>query len=105
MAKQKPEMTEAEEDELRKNPINLFACGHKDCEKLEPMGFEEFKHHLFNAHKLKHDQLKGKKQMMMHMDGNQWYSFNYKWTLEAGLEFSQFTKYARDKDDPMRYED
>lgn len=104
MKKEKPEMTEAKEEELRKNPINLFACGHPDCKKKDSMVFEEFKHHLFSIHGLKSDQLQGKKQMMMHMDGAQWYSYNYEWTLNSGLKFNQFTKQARAKDDPMRYE-
>lgn len=61
MAKQKPEMTESEEDELRNNPINVFQCSHPDCKKLDAMVFEEFKHHLFSVHGLKADQFKGKK--------------------------------------------
>lgn len=104
MAKQKPEMTQEQEDELRKNPINVFLCGCDECKDKDAVGFEEFKHHLFQSHKLKHDQLKGKKQMMMHMDGTQWHSSTYKWTLETGLEFTQFTKHARSLDDPMRFE-
>jgi len=104
MAKQKPEMTESEEEELRKKPINLFSCGHDDCKDKDAMVFEEFKHHLFTQHSLKADQLKGKKQMVMHMDGTQWHSSTYDWTLDSGLKFTQFVKMARAKDDPMRYE-
>ncbi len=102
--KEKPEMTEIEEEELRKNPINIFQCGHADCRKLDAMVFEEFKHHAFAVHGLKSDQFKGKKQMMMHMDGAQWYSSTYEWTLDSGLKFHQFCKMARAKDDPMRFE-
>jgi hypothetical protein len=102
--KEKPEMSETEEDELRKNPVNVFQCGHPDCQKLDAMVLEEFKHHAFSVHGLKSDQFKGKKQMVMHLDGSQWFSSTYKWTLDSGLEFSQFTKMARSKDDPMRFE-
>lgn len=102
MKKDKPEMTEQEEDELRKNPVNVFRCGHKDCDKLQAMVFEEFKHHLFTVHNLKADQLKGRKQMTMHMDGEQWYSSVYDWTLEVGLKFTQSITMARDKGDLMR---
>lgn len=101
MAKEKPEMTAAEEEELRKNPINVFTCSQ--CKDAEGLGFEEFKHHLFDVHSLKADQLNGKKQMMMHMDGAQWYCSTYEWTLETGLKFHQFTKHARSKDDMMRW--
>lgn len=104
MAKDKPQMTEKEEEDLRKNPMNVFSCGHKDCEKLNAMVFEEFKHHLFSVHNLKHDQLKGKKQMTMHMDGAQWHSSVYKWTLDTGLEFTQSITMARAKDDMMRWD-
>lgn len=103
MAKEKQEMTDSEEEELRKNPIHVFTCGHSDCKKLDSMVFQEFKHHLFEVHNLKSDQLKGKKQMMMHMDGQQWFSSQYEWALETGLKFYEFTKMARAKDDMMRF--
>src|ERR1700759_2268511 len=32
MSKQKPEMTEAEEEELRNNPVNVFQCGHPEVD-------------------------------------------------------------------------
>ena len=104
MAKEKPEMSEQEEEDLRRNPINLFQCGHPDCKGKDAVNFEEFKHHLFSAHGLKSDQLKGKKQMVMHLDGAQWYSYQWSWVLDIGLKFDQFTKNTRRKDDPMRYE-
>jgi uncharacterized protein YlaI len=101
MKKEKPEMTETEEQNLRDNPINDFCCSV--CKDAKPMVFEEFKHHLFDVHKIKADQLKGKKQMVMHMDGAQWFSSSYQWELETGLKFTQFTKMARAKDDMMRF--
>lgn len=99
----KDRMSESEENDLRSNPINIFKCGCKECEKLEPMVFEEFKHHLFTTHNLKADQLKGKKQMTMHMDGAQWFSYDYTWTLETGLVFYQHVMMARSKSDQMRF--
>jgi hypothetical protein len=101
---EKPEMTQFEEDELRKNPINVFMCGHAHCFGKDQMVFEEFKHHLFSVHGLKADQVKGKKQMVMHLDGLQYHQSTYEWTLECGLKFNQFIRMARAKDDPMRYE-
>lgn len=102
MKKDKPEMTEKEEEDLRQNPVNVFRCGCKDCKQLDAMVFEEFKHHLFAVHNLKSDQLKGKKQMTLHMDGEQWFSSTYQWTLETGLEFTQSITMARERGDMMR---
>lgn len=99
--KEKPDMTEAEEQELRDNPVNNFHCSV--CKDSEPMVFEEFKHHLFTVHKLKADQLKGKKQMTAHVDAAQWFSSSYQWELETGLKFTQTITMARDKNDFMRF--
>ena len=89
-----------DEEELIKNPVNNFCCGV--CAKKDVMNLSEFKNHLLEVHNLQSDQIKGKKQMVMHMDGTYWYSSNYEWELENGLKFSQFTKNARRKDDFMR---
>jgi uncharacterized protein YlaI len=102
MAKQKPEMTEHEEEELRKKPINNFVCSA--CKDAKPMVFEEFKHHLFTVHEIKADQLNGSKKMVMHLDGTQYHSSVYEWELVTGLKFTQSITMARAKDDPMRYE-
>lgn len=85
------------EEELRNNPINQFTC----CEKT--MIFKDFKEHLSEVHKLKEDQLKGKKSMLMHMDGDYWFSYNWQWELESGLKFTQYTEQVRADDDMMRF--
>lgn len=92
---------EDEENELRKNPINVFRCDV--CKELPDMKFEYFKEHLSSVHKLNPDQLKGTKQMTMHIDFANSYSSTYEWTLESGLKFHQYCENARDKNDPMRY--
>jgi hypothetical protein len=92
-----------DELDLRRNPVNVFQCGCKDCEKIEAMPFNDFKKHLLDVHKLNSDQMKGKKQMTMHMDGSYWFSYNYTWTLESGLVFHQYIRMARDKNDLMRF--
>lgn len=86
-----------EEENLRKNPINQFTC----CEKA--MDLKDFKEHLSSVHKLNPAQLKGKKQMLMHMDGDYWFSWNWQWELETGLKFTQYTMQVRAKDDMMRH--
>lgn len=40
MKKEKPEMTEREEEELRKNPVNVFTCDRADCKGKDPMVLE-----------------------------------------------------------------
>lgn len=83
-------------------PTNVFRCDA--CKDVKEMVFEEFKHHLFTVHNLKADGLKGKKQMIMHMDFATSFSSTYKWTLENGITFHQFVELPRTKDDPMRYQ-
>ena len=39
--------------------------------------------------------------MIVHMDGDKWYSWTYQWELESGLKFTQYTMNARDKNDMM----
>ena len=85
------------EIQLRKNPVNEFTC----CGKTMP--FKEFKDHLTTDHKLNADQLKGKKSMLMHIDGDYWFSYSWQWELETGLKFTQYTIQARSHDDPMRF--
>ena len=95
MAKKEKGMSEAEANELRKNPINEFTC----CDKT--MNFKDFKKHLSEDHKLLPEQMKGKKSMLMHMDGDKWFSWSYQWELETGLKFTQYTMQARSKDGMM----
>lgn len=87
----------AAEEELRKNPINNFNC----CDKV--FAFADFNKHLIDDHKLNPDQLKGKKSMLMHMDGDYWFSYKWQWELETGLKFTQYTEQVRAKDDMMRF--
>jgi hypothetical protein len=92
-----------DEQDLRRNPVNVFQCGHKDCAKLEAIPAKDFQKHLTDVHGITKDQQKGTKRMTMHMDGSYWYSYDYTWTLDCGLEFQQYIKAARAKDDPMRH--
>lgn len=79
--------------------VHLFKCS---CENQTEMKFEDFKKHLADAHGLKSDEdLKGKKEMVCHMDGARWYSSTYKWTLTNGLIFTEFFESSRSKSDLM----
>ncbi len=91
----------AAEKELRENPVNQFKCD--TCKELDSMNFREFKQHLKTEHGVSEENMKGTKSMTMHIDGDFWYSYDYKWTLENGLVFFQHIEQVRDKDDMMRY--
>jgi hypothetical protein len=93
----------ADEAELRRNPVNVFQCGHADCQKIDALVAPLFMKHLLDVHGIAKDQMKGKKQMLAHIDGSYWYSYEYKWTLECGLTFGQYIRAARSKTDLMRY--
>ncbi len=90
-----------DEIQLRQNPVNVFICGHADCEQVPSMPFTDFQKHLIDVHHIGKDQMKGHKQATCHIDGSYWFSWDYKWTLECGLTFHQHTKMARSKDDLM----
>lgn len=96
MSKLKDQLTRKEkEDHLRQNPINAFTC----CGKT--MTFDEFKKHLSEVHKLSTDQMKGRKSMLAHIDGDYWFSSSYQWELESGLKFTQYVEMARNKNSLM----
>jgi hypothetical protein len=76
-------------------PVNQFTCCGASME------FADFKKHLAEVHKLDPKQMKGKKSMLMHMDGDNWFSYNWQWELESGLKFTQYTMQARSKDSMM----
>lgn len=89
---------------MKANPINDFTCEHPQCAQVDTMNFEGFKKHIAEVHGLtSKEDLSGSKAMLMHMDGDYWFSSHYRWTLKSGLQFSQFTKMARDKHDLMRF--
>lgn len=90
----KKKISEAEL-ELRRNPINVFSCDA--CKSEKAMNFDEFKKHLSEVHHLTPEQMKGKKNMLCHLDGDYWFSWDYEWTLECGLKFHQHTMQARTK--------
>lgn len=95
--KRQSKAEQEDERQLHKTPINEFTC----CDKVR--NFKDHKEHLLNDHKLNIDQLQGKKSMLMHMDGDYWFAYNWQWTLESGLIFTQYTKQVRAKDDYMRF--
>ncbi len=79
--------------------IHLFKCS---CEEEKEQSFEDFKKHLSEVHGIKSDEeLKGKKEMIMHMDFAKSYSSTYKWTLNNGHTFTEYFESSRSKKDMM----
>jgi hypothetical protein len=90
-----------DEIELRKNPVNVFSCGHENCKSIEAIPADKIRAHLVEVHGLRPDQFKGKRQMVAHIDGDYWYSYNYEWTLDSGLTLHQYIRLARDEHSRM----
>ena len=97
MKKKTKKSKQEAERQLKENPINVFTC----CEKT--MELKEFQEHLILHHKLTTQQMKGKKSMLAHLDGDYWFSYTYAWELESGLKFTQHIEQVRADDDMMRY--
>jgi hypothetical protein len=84
------------EIELRKNPINVFKCGHSDCEQLKAMTLEDFKKHVQEVHLIDPTKQKIKRNMISHIDGDYWFSYDYNCEFESGLKFRNYTECARE---------
>lgn len=63
-------------------PTNEWWC--QTCNTKEPMNHEGMIEHLKTVHALDTKGLKGKKSMLMHMDGDTWFSYQWEWTLGEG---------------------
>lgn len=94
MSKKKfEESTKKDWEELKKNPINQFKC--KSCNIEGVMSQSDFKKHLLEVHNIdasiKHE---AKKRMILHLDGDYWFSSTYEWEME-GIKFYQQVQLAR----------
>ena len=70
----------------------------------QQMSYAEMKEHLKTAHAMNVDGLKGKRQMLMHMDARDWFSFRWQWTFETlngPITVLNETVSPRAKNDPM----
>ena len=70
------------------------------CKCLSCEGEPEFDHpdmmkHLTEKHGIDPKNTKGTREMLMHMDGKNFYTWRYKWTLDAGVIFEQETCFKR----------
>jgi hypothetical protein len=85
---------------MRKN-VNIYHC--MTCQG-EPKfdGFPAIKAHLMEVHGMDTSGMKAKKELIMHLDGIDYYISNYKIILGNGIELHNHTETMRDEDDPMR---
>ena len=84
-------------------PHNLWGC--EDC-KMGPLEHKEMLAHLETAHGVDTKGLKGKRSMIMHMDGDTWFKWQWAWEIESPtgiVKLTNETLSRRAKDDMMRY--
>ena len=70
---------------------NIFKCSCDNYTKEYES--KEFIDHLKKSHNV--EKMPGHRQMIIHMDGDTWFSSNYEWTLENNLVFMQYIKSKR----------
>ena len=68
----------------------------------------EFEHeammkHLKEVHGIDPKTIKGKKSMLMHLDGDTWFSWDYEWEI-GDLKFLQHTCSKRTRSDAMHWQ-
>ena len=93
-----------------------YQKGLKKAEKMNEQGYgthyeccnqsfdnrADLTKHLAEAHNIDTKTQKFNRQMLMHLDGRDWFSSTYSWSCEA-VTFQEYTKLKRGKNDMMRY--
>ena len=87
-------------------PENNWWC--QTCQQTEPMTVDEMKVHIKEKHGYDPTNFKGWRSMLMHTDGDTWFSYQWQWTLnhpetKEPIVLTQYTLSPRAKDDMMRY--
>lgn len=83
---------------------NAWWC--ETCGAKEEMTHPEMIAHLKETHGLESKGLKCRRQMLMHVDGDTWFTSQYLVTIETPggeLKLTNSTMNPRESDDPMRY--
>lgn len=73
-----------------------FVC--KTCDTDE-MDVKQMKAHLTETHGIV--ELKGTQTMISHLDGQDWYSFRYKWQFDGDVVVIESMTASRDEIDPQ----
>lgn len=68
----------------------------------------EFEHkdamkHFADVHGIDTENTKGRKSMLMHLDGDTWFSWDYEWTI-GDVKAHQHTCSKRSRDDQMYWQ-
>jgi hypothetical protein len=98
MTKKQQEQKDLQEwEDLKKNPVNNFACQTCDAGKTV-YDEKQFKEHLKTVHGIT-EGMAGKKSMVLHMDFERSFSSQYHWKVDMPngtfIEFDQFIHLAR----------
>jgi hypothetical protein len=78
-------------------------CGTKPD---EPMSRPDMLKHLQERHEIDTKNLKGKREMLMHLGGDTWFSYQWAFTfdtLKGEVKLTNSTTQPRAKDDMMRF--
>lgn len=81
-------------------PSNKWICC--TCDGKHELEHAEMMEHLKTVHGIDPKTAKGTKRMLMHTDGDTWFSWQYEWTI-GDVTAVQNTISPRSKDDMMRY--
>lgn len=77
---------------------NFFFCCKQEFD------VEGIKKHLLEAHKIDADKTQGVRGLVSHMDGSDWYSWDYTWEY-GDVNFTQHSCQKRSKASRMYHED
>ena len=80
---------------------NEFRCA--TCANDLVMTAKEMSDHLKMAHGFI-GQVEGRRKMLEHVDGRDFYWPVYEWTFDGAVKVRQKLMASRDKDDPMRFD-
>ena len=72
---------------------NLFCC--LTCGDGRTMNLKEMQGHLLSKHNINAKTTPGQRQALMHMDGDDWYSWEYEWNI-GGINLRQSIMRKRD---------
>jgi hypothetical protein len=74
----------------RTKEYNIYQC--LTCEGAESdLDYTGMKQHLMDVHKLDTKNMQGVREMLMHIDGADFYIWKWQWTLDSGVKFLQET--------------
>lgn len=85
-------------------PQNHWWC--ESCQMKKKMTQEQMKAHVLEKHGFDASKTKGMRSMLMHMDGADWFAWQWQWTLNGpngNVVLTQSTVSPRAQDDMMRY--